>query len=211
MSTHRRQSARGQSRSRLSSHLTVAARAEAAGRAAVTSEELALHAKTFIGRGSPTRIRFELKRLGVGGKRGVGYEVHGLIADLDARLHRRRRSVVVVGTGGVSRALIESELLPDRAIEICGVADPRPEQVGERLGQFEVMALEDLSRLAASRRIDAGVIATSSAAAQAAHDAVAATGARLVVSFSDALLERREGVRIHYVHPAPALLATLTR
>ena len=189
----------------------MAARAEAAGRAAVTSEELALHAKDFTGRGSPARIRLELQHLGVGGKRGVGYQVDGLIADLDARLHRRRRSVVVVGAGAVSRALVESELLSARDIEICGVADPGPHRVGERIASFEVMPLEGITQLAASQRIDAGVIATSRAAAQAAHDAVAATGARLVISFSDALLERRDGVRIHYAHPVPALLTALTR
>jgi NADH/NAD ratio-sensing transcriptional regulator Rex len=67
-----------------------------------------------------------------------------------------------------------------------------------------------LARLeVASRGIDIAVLATPPAEVKEAYDLLCRAGVRLVISFGDQLLERRDGVAVHYAHSADRLFRAI--
>lgn len=205
-------SAHGGSRGRarrpaLARELVVAAQAAASGHAVITSHDLARHSS-----GSAPRIRRDLARAGVAGKRGVGYDVGVLLRELSARLGPRPRRVAVIGSERLAERLIDSPLLRSTPVEIACVLDTDPRRVGATVAGHDVLHARRLPAAVARHGIEAGVIATPAGAAQHACDLLAAAGVRLVVSLARTLLEVPDGIAVVYPpDPAAELLFRISR
>ena len=117
--------------------------------------------------------------------------------------------MALVGGDGFGAALLESALLRTLGIEVVAVFDRDPAS-SRRFGiGRKVLPLSRLGDEIAAAKIEAAVLATAASEVQEAYDAVCAARVRLVVSFASQLLERRDGVAVHYAHAADRLLRAI--
>ncbi|MGH2984774.1 MAG: hypothetical protein ACRDK5_11070 [Solirubrobacterales bacterium] len=168
----------------------------------LTSSELARHAGH-----SEAQVRRDLQAVGATGKRGVGYEVDRLLAQLESRQGPSGR-VALVGGNGFGTALLESPLLKTLGIEVAAVFQRDP-PTGRSGIEREILPLSRLGDEVSARKIEAAVLATPAGEIQEAYDAVCAAGVRLVVSFAGQLLEKRDGVAVYYAQAADRLLRAI--
>lgn len=193
-------------RARLCDQLVVAAQAAAAGKGTITAADLARY-----GPGGPSQVRRWLRELGVSGKRGVGYDVDSLVANLADRLSAVPRRVALVGAGELAAAIAESPLLRDAGVRITCVFDPFAEGAARGVGGLEALPVEDMAAELRKRPVDAGVIATPAWAARCVHKRLSDAGVPLVVSFADVLLAQDAGAPVHHTLPAAGLVFSLVR
>jgi NADH/NAD ratio-sensing transcriptional regulator Rex len=190
---------RGRRRARLSRLLAAAAPAAAAGRRRVTSQELA-HNTGIVA----SQVRRDLRRVGVPGKRGVGYSVRPLMLQLKAWLGAPAGRLALVGTDGLASDLLESGALAELGVEVACVFEERASANGNgarpQLGHA-LLPFDSIEREVSERGIEAAVIATEPARAQDAYERLCSAGVRLVVSFADRLFDPRPGVAVHIMAP----------
>ncbi|PFG36513.1 redox-sensing transcriptional repressor [Flavimobilis soli] len=172
-------------------------------RGVVTASSVELAAAAGV---ESAQLRRDLSHLGSYGKRGVGYDVAELRAQLRGALGvGRRRGVVVVGVGNLGRAVASYAGLVPRGFEVVALVDVDPQVVGTTVAGVEVGDLADLPRLVAEREVSLAVLTVPGAAAQDALDAVAASGVRSVLSFAPRALTVPDGVALRSVDVAAEL------
>jgi len=132
----------------------------------VSSSELA----DWLGLTSST-VRQDLTHVNFRGISRKGYDVEGLAATLAKTLGADTTwSVAVVGAGNLGRALALHEEFARRGFHIKGVFDSDPAKIGRRIGSFRVMDALTLPRFVHEKKIDIGIIAVPSQAAQQVAD-----------------------------------------
>lgn len=148
----------------------------------------------------PEQLRKDLSLLGAHGRRGVGYDVAGLRAELEATLGlTRERRVVIVGVGNLGRALARYPGFPDRGFVVVGLVDADPAVVGTRTAGLVVEPLERLDALVRDQEATVAVIATPAAAAQDVCDRLVRAGVRGILSFAPRPLQVPVGVDLRAV------------
>src|SRR5579875_3757717 len=98
---------------RLSRYLQVLTQARKMGKETISSQELAEY--THI---NPTQIRRDLSGFGKFGKRGVGYNINGLIGQIRAILHSNgQRNIALFGAGRVGTAIASSDIFAEHGFK----------------------------------------------------------------------------------------------
>lgn len=167
----------------------------AAGRAGVSSDELA----ELAGVG-PAMLRKDLSQLGSYGVRGVGYDVAVLTAELERVLGLgEARAVVVVGMGHLGNALAHYGGFASKGFEVVALVDRDPALVGTAVDHLTVRPVDDLPAIATKHPDAIGVVATPAASAQDAADALVAAGIRSILDFAPTRITVPDGVRVRYV------------
>ena len=174
-----------------------------AGRATVSSEELA----GLVGggaAGSPAKVRKDLSYLGSYGTRGVGYAVDELVFHISRELGLTQHwPVVLVGVGNLGTALAGYGGFAGRGFRMAALLDADPARVGDVVGGQRVRPLRELdSAVAAVLAADGaciGVIATPAAAAQDVCDRLVAAGVTSVLNFAPVVLRVPPGVDVRKV------------
>lgn len=192
---------------RLSRYLQVCTQARKQGRRTISSAEISSH--THV---NPTQIRRDLSGFGRFGTRGVGYDLNGLIGEIQAILRTGgSHDIVLFGAGHLGTAIATSTVFADHGFRIAAVLDPA--RAGERIGDLEIAHPDQLARIAAGpdggEPIVVGVIATPSHVAQAVADQAVAAGLRIIFNYTDTLLEMPPDVVVHTSNPAVDLLHAL--
>ncbi|WP_234346443.1 redox-sensing transcriptional repressor Rex [Cellulomonas timonensis] len=148
----------------------------------------------------PEQLRKDLSLLGAHGRRGVGYDVQGLRAELEATLGlTRERRVVIVGVGNLGRALARYSGFPDRGFVVVGLVDSDPQVVGTRTAGLVVEPIERLAEVVRSREATIAVIATPAEAAQDVCDQLVEAGVSGILSFAPRPLQVPVGVDLRAV------------
>lgn len=192
-------------RARLCRLLTIATGASLEGREVVTSRQLGR-----LGGSHHTLVRRDLRRLGIDGRRGVGFQVEDLVGRLRAVLRPGVVRLAVVGDDGFATSLARSPTLARLGIEVaCAFhADPPVRPAGEGM---EVLPLDRLEREVRTRELEVAAITCTAKDAQAACERLGAAGIHLVISFGGPILDPPAGVTVHAPTPAPHLLLSLAR
>lgn len=130
-------------------------------------------------------VRQDLSHLDLSGISKKGYETSQLEAVLRQVLgadivHR----VVIVGAGLLGRALAEHGAFAERGFEICGLFDKDPALFGTRIANVEVMPATRLPKVAASVRVDIGIIAVPSHAAQQVAEELVEAGVKALLNLA---------------------------
>ncbi|MFI2754445.1 redox-sensing transcriptional repressor Rex [Cellulomonas sp. P22] len=134
---------------------------------------------------SPAQLRKDLSFLGTHGRRGVGYDVAHLSAELGAVLGlTRERRVVIVGVGNLGRALAGYPGFSDRGFVVAGLVDADPAVVGSRVAGLVVEPPDRLAAVVEEQAATIAVIATPADAAQDVCDKLVAAGVSGVLSFA---------------------------
>jgi len=190
---------------RLSRYLQVLTQARKMGRETISSQELSEY--THI---NPTQIRRDLSGFGKFGKRGVGYNVESLVAEIRKILRTSgQHNIALFGAGNLGQAIASSDIFADHGFEVVAMFDINPEVVGTQVGKLEVLDFGELEGVVAEQEIVVGVLAVPAAAAQAVADKLVEAGVRIIFNYSEQLLQVPPEVTVHASSPAVDLLYAL--
>lgn len=170
---------------RLPRYLQVLVEAADAGRATVSSEELAQGAGL-----TSAIVRKDVSYLGTHGTRGVGYAVSDLAAEISAVLGITvDRNVVIVGIGNLGRALASYGGFSRRGFRTVALLDADPTVVGTQVGDHTVEDVATLPSLVRERDVQLAVLATPARHTAVAADAAIAAGVRALLNFAPVHLD----------------------
>ena len=190
---------------RLSRYLQVLTQARKMGRETISSQELSEY--THI---NPTQIRRDLSGFGKFGKRGVGYNVESLVAEIRKILRTSgQHNIALFGAGNLGQAIASSDIFADHGFEVVAMFDIDPEVVGTQVGKLEIRDFGELESVVSEQEIVVGVLAVPAAAAQAVADRLVEAGVKIIFNYSEALLETPSDVTVHTSNPAVELLYAL--
>jgi redox-sensing transcriptional repressor len=190
---------------RLSRYLQVLTQTRKMGRDAISSQEISEY--THI---NATQIRRDLSGFGRFGKRGVGYNVDVLIAEIRKILRTAgQHNIAILGAGRLGQAIAASDIFDDHGFNIVGLFDVDGDKVGQRFGGVECYPFARLEEQVREKNIIVGVLAVPVDAAQGAADALVAAGVRIIFNYSEALLHVPPDVTVHTSSPVVELLYAL--
>jgi redox-sensing transcriptional repressor len=190
---------------RLSRYLQVLTQARKIGKETISSQELADY--THV---NSTQIRRDLSGFGKFGKRGVGYNVDSLVAQIRKILHTSgQHNIALFGAGHLGTAIATSDIFADHGFRVVAVFDVDQNKVGSQIGPLTVRHNSELRSLIDDEDIVVAVLAVPSAAAQHLADDLADAGVKIIFNYSDALLQVPPEVTVHTSSPAVDLLYAL--
>jgi redox-sensing transcriptional repressor len=190
---------------RLSRYLQVLTQARKMGRETISSQELSDY--THI---NPTQIRRDLSGFGKFGKRGVGYNVDSLVAEIRKILRTSgQHNIALFGAGNLGQAIASSDIFADHGFRIVAMFDVDPSVVGEEVGGMPVRDFSDLEAVVSDQEVVVGVLAVPAAAAQGVADRLVEAGVKIIFNYSEQLLQVPPEVTVHTSSPAVDLLYAL--
>jgi len=190
---------------RLSRYLQVLTQAKKMGKDRISSQEIADYTNI-----NATQIRRDLSNFGKFGKRGVGYSIDGLLAEIRKILRTQgQHNIALVGAGRLGQAIVSSPIFAEHGINIAAVFDTDARKIGEIVGQSEVVDYRRLKDVVREKNIVVGVLAVPAGAAQRAADDLVDAGVRIIFNYSEALLDVPSDVTVHTSNPAVELLHAL--
>src|ERR671937_714632 len=145
---------------RLSRYLQVLTQAKKMGKDRISSQEISDYTNI-----NATQIRRDLSAFGKFGKRGVGYNIDSLLAEIRKILRTQGQHNIAL------------------------VFDTDPDVVGRRVGNVSVEDISSLRDVVRDKNIVVGVIAVPGASAQEVCDALVYAGLRIIFNYSEALLD----------------------
>jgi len=190
---------------RLSRYLQVLIQARKMGKETISSQELADY--THI---NSTQIRRDLSGFGKFGKRGVGYRVDSLVAEIRKILRTSgQHNIALFGAGHLGRAIATSDIFADHGFQIVAIFDVDPKKVGQEIGGVQVRGLDELERVVSEEDVVVGVLAVPASAAQDVADRLVESGVKIIFNYSERLLQVPPEVTVHTSSPAVDLLYAL--
>jgi redox-sensing transcriptional repressor len=190
---------------RLSRYLQVLIQARKMGKETISSQELAEY--THI---NSTQIRRDLSGFGKFGKRGVGYRVESLVAEIRKILRTSgQHKIALFGAGNLGQAIASSDIFADHGFQIVAMFDVDSERVGTEVAGIPVRDFSELERIVAAEPVVVGVLAVPADAAQEVADRLAEAGVTIIFNYSEQLLQVPPEVTVHTSSPAVDLLYAL--
>ena len=190
---------------RLSRYLQVLTQARKMGKDRISSQEIAEYTNI-----NATQIRRDLSGFGKFGKRGVGYSVDSLVAEIRKILRTQgQHNIALIGAGRLGAAIASSPIFAEHGITIAAVFDSDRAKVGKTLDGVPISALDDLDAIVHDRSIVVGVLAVPAEAAQAASDRLVEAGVKIIFNYTPALIDSPSDVQVHTSNPAVELLYAL--
>jgi redox-sensing transcriptional repressor len=190
---------------RLSRYLQVLTQARKIGKDRISSQEIADYTNI-----NATQIRRDLSNFGKFGKRGVGYSIDGLLAEIRKILRTQgQHNIALVGAGRLGQAIAGSPIFGEHGITIAAVFDVDQAKVGCPIGAVEVSPYGRLEEVVHDKNIVVGVLAVPASAAQEVADDLVEAGVRIIFNYTEALLDMPPEVTVHTSNPAVELLHAL--
>ena len=190
---------------RLSRYLQVLSQSKKMGKERISSQELSDYTNI-----NATQIRRDLSAFGKFGKRGVGYNIDSLLAEIRKILRTQgQHNIALIGAGRLGQAIASSSIFAEHGINIAAVFDTDPEKVGRRVDGAEVSPYDRLPDLVREKNIIVGVLAVPPDSAQQAANDLVKAGVKILFNYSEALLDVPSDVAVHTSNPAVELLYAL--
>jgi len=164
----------------------------------ISSEGLAQHNGI-----TAAQVRKDLSCFGAFGRRGLGYNV----ADLKANIARimgltRPYKVALIGVGNIGRALIDFDQFRMQGFQITVAYDKDPGKIGKIVHGITVRGQDDLERDLRDERVDIAVVSVPAAVAQSVVDRVVASGVKAILNFAPINIIVPKGVFIRHENMA---------
>lgn len=152
------------------------------------------------------KVRKDLSHLGTYGVRGVGYDVKGLLHEIDLALGLGQEApVVIVGMGNLGQALARYGGFQSKGFPIVALVDASADKVGQIVEGTEISAFDDLDAVVEKHGIAVGIIATPADSAQHVADRLVNAGVRSILTFAPIVLDVPDSVPIRKVDLATEL------
>jgi redox-sensing transcriptional repressor len=190
---------------RLSRYLQVLTQSKKMGKDRISSQELSDYTNI-----NATQIRRDLSAFGKFGKRGVGYNIDSLLAEIRKILRTQgQHNIALIGAGRLGQAIASSPIFAEHGINIAAVFDTDPEKVGRIVGNLGVSEYLRLAETVRDKNIIVGVIAVPADSAQEVANDLVDAGVKIIFNYSEALLDVPSDVAVHTSNPAVELLYAL--
>jgi redox-sensing transcriptional repressor len=190
---------------RLSRYLQVLTQAKKMGKDRISSQEISEYTNI-----NATQIRRDLSGFGKFGKRGVGYSIDSLLAEIRKILRTQgQHNIALVGAGRLGEAIAGSPIFTEHGITIAAIFDTDEAKIGRSIGRIPVSPLSELEAICRERNIIVSVLAVPAESGQAAANAVVRAGVKIIFNYSQALLTVPADVQVHASNPAVELLYAL--
>jgi redox-sensing transcriptional repressor len=190
---------------RLSRYLQVLTQAKKMGKERISSQEIADYTNI-----NATQIRRDLSAFGKFGKRGVGYNVDGLLGEIRKILRTQgQHNIALVGAGRLGQAIASSPIFAEHGINIAAVFDKDPDLIGRPVAGGSVLDASMLEGIVRDKSIIVGVIAVPAEDAQEVADELVRAAVKIIFNYSEALLDVPGDVQVHTSNPAVELLHAL--
>jgi redox-sensing transcriptional repressor len=183
---------------RLALYLRYLEQSAAQGLATISSAELARRGGT-----TPAQVRKDLSFFGSFGKRGLGYSVPALAAQIrDILGLKRPHRVVLVGVGKMGGALLHYHGFRQRGFDVVAVYDKDPKLIGTRTNGLMVRDVRQLEADLRREPTDIAILATPAEAAQEVTDRLVRAGVKAILSFAPVPLTVPPDVALQSVNMA---------
>jgi len=183
---------------RLSLYLRFLEDFEQRGQPTISSDELARRGGT-----TSAQVRKDLSFFGSFGKRGLGYPVAELTAQIREILGLGREwKVYIIGAGKIGAALAGYRGFRDRGFVVIAVYDTDPRKVGHPADEFSVRDMGQLERDAAREKPDIAVLAIPAEGVQPTVDRLVKAGFKAILNFAPAQIQAPADVTIRTVNMA---------
>src|SRR5215204_1276879 len=190
---------------RLSQYLRVLTQARKMGKDRISSQEISEYTNI-----NATQIRRDLSAFGKFGKRGVGYNIDGLIAEIRKILRTQgQHNIGLFGAGRLGQAIASSTIFADHGFNIAAAFDVDREKVGQPIGDTVISDYSQLRSFVREKNIIVAVLAVPPDAAQQVADDVVEAGVKIIFNYTEALLHVPSDVTVHTTSPAVELLYAL--
>jgi redox-sensing transcriptional repressor len=190
---------------RLSQYLRVLTQARKIGKERISSQEISEYTNI-----NATQIRRDLSGFGKFGKRGVGYNVDALSAEIRKILRTQgQHNIALFGAGRLGEAIANSSVFADHGFNIAAAFDVDPDKIGRPIDGLQVREYTDLSTVIREKNIIVAVLAVPGEAAQSVANDVVGAGVKIIFNYTDALLNVPSDVTVHTTSPAVELLYAL--
>jgi redox-sensing transcriptional repressor len=190
---------------RLSRYLQVLTQAKKMGKDRISSQEISDYTNI-----NATQIRRDLSGFGKFGKRGVGYNIESLLAEIRKILRTQgQHNIALIGAGRLGQAIASSSIFAEHGINIAAVFDTDPDKVGRTVGSVPVSDYGTLAETVREKNIIVGVLAVPAGEAQTAATDLVDAGVKILFNYSEALLDTPSDVAVHTSNPAVELLYAL--
>jgi redox-sensing transcriptional repressor len=190
---------------RLSQYLRVLTQARKMGEERISSQEISEYTNI-----NATQIRRDLSAFGKFGKRGVGYNIDGLIAEIRKILRTQgQHNIALFGAGRLGQAISSSTIFADHGFNIAAAFDTDTEKVGQPIGNSRIRDYRELTEVIREKNIIVAVLAVPPEAAQQVADDVVEAGVKIIFNYTEALLHVPSDVTVHTTSPAVELLYAL--
>ena len=145
----------------------------------------------------PCVIRKDLSYFGGFGKRGVGYDVKGLICQIRSILNLDRvMKAALVGVGNVGRALLANPQFEGEGFKISVAFDRDPDKIGREVGGVLIEDVAALERRIREDGIKLAIVAVGVSEAPGIAHRLADAGVKGILSFAPCPLNMPEGVKV---------------
>ena len=171
----------------------------------VSSQRLSMSARV-----NPAQIRRDLSYFGSFGRRGLGYDVEGLIAVMSDILGIKNvHDIVLVGVGQLGMALLGYSGLKEQGFRVACAFDTDRSKIGKAIGGVKIAGITDIKACVKKGDIDIGIIAVPADAAQFIADMLVESGVRIILNYTASPVTVPEEIQLHTSDPARELLHTL--
>jgi redox-sensing transcriptional repressor len=190
---------------RLSQYLRVLTQARKMGKDRISSQEISEYTNI-----NATQIRRDLSAFGKFGKRGVGYSIDGLIAEIRKILRTQgQHNIALFGGGRLGQAIASSTIFADHGFNVAAAFDTDESKVGSPIGDTTITSYGELGDIIRDKNIIVAVLAVPPEAAQQVADDVVEAGVKIIFNYTEALLDVPPEVTVHTTSPAVELLYAL--
>ena len=190
---------------RLSQYLRVLTQARKMGKERISSQEISDYTNI-----NATQIRRDLSAFGKFGKRGVGYNIDGLAAEIRKILRTQgQHNIALFGAGRLGQAIANSTIFDDHGFHVVAAFDVDPNKVGRALDGLQVLDYASLQDVIRDKNVLVAVLAVPADAAQRVADDVVEAGVKIIFNYSQALLDVPSDVTVHTTSPAVEILYAL--
>ncbi len=190
---------------RLCQYLRVLTQARKMGKERISSQEISEYTNI-----NATQIRRDLSAFGKFGKRGVGYNIDGLIAEIRKILRTQgQHNIALFGAGRLGQAIASSTIFRDHGFNIAAAFDTDESKVGRPIGETVISGYDDLREVIREKNVIVAVVAVPPEAAQQVADDVVDAGLKIIFNYTEALLDVPSDVTVHTTSPAVELLYAL--
>ena len=181
---------------RLSHYLRILEDLEDRSAETVSSEDLAGETGT-----TAAQVRKDLSLFGSFGKRGLGYRVPDLAAQLRAILGLGRRwRVALAGAGRIGSALFEYPDFRRRGFEIVAVLDRDPEKIGQKRNGVTIRSTDELEEVVRGEAVELLILTVPAGAAQEIARRAVEAGVRGILNFAPTQLRLPDAVAVQDVN-----------
>ena len=153
------------------------------------------------------QVRKDIWYLDCEGRRGVGYDVRPLAAQITMALGiEAPLAIVIVGMGNLGTALAHYQGFATRGLRLAGLYDVDPSKIGVRVGDLVIRHSERLLEDVTESRVSIGIVATPASVAQHVADLLVRVGVTSILNFAPVVLRVPEEVTVRRVDVATELL-----